>query len=403
MILRTFRFRLLPNKKQQELLSKHFGCVRFVYNWGLEQKIQKYQQEKISLSCNELIKNLVPLKKHYQWLSEINSQSLQMALRNLDNAYTRFFTEKRGFPKFKTRKGKQTFQCPQRVKVDFQNSTISITKIPNIKAVFHRTFEGKIKTTTISQVPSGKYFVSILVETPQNFPEKSEITENTTVGIDLGLKDFLVLSNGHKVQNPKYLRSSLKRLQSLHQKYSHRIREGKKNGHKNSKRQEKSRKRLAKQYEKVCNQRGDFLHKLTHKLTHENQVDTYCIEQLGVRGMLKNHCLAQSISDASWSLFAGLLEYKCEWYGKHLLRIGRYEPSSKICSKCGWIKRDLELKDRKWKCEQCSSEHDRDLNAAENIRSFALHKQNLSYNKYIGEDFPESTLRETAAMAASVN
>lgn len=402
-ILKSFKFRIYPSKTQRELLNKHFGCVRFIYNWGLEQKTQKYKQEKKVLSCNHLIRGIVPLKQKYEWLTEVNAQSLQMALRNLDNAYTRFFREKKGFPKFKNKRGKQSFQCPQRVKIDFEKGTISLVKVPNIKTVFHRSFEGKVKTVTISRVPSGKQFVSILVEAPENPIEKRDITEDSTVGIDLGLKDFVTLSSGEKIKNPKYLKKLLKRLKALQQKHSHRTIQSKKNGFKWSKRREKSRERLAKQHEKITNQRNDFLHKLTHKLTHENQVNAYCIETLGVGGMMKNHCLAQSIGDVSWSRFMMLLEYKCDWYGKHLLRIGRFEPSSKMCSTCGWIKKDLTLKDRTWKCEQCCSEHDRDINASKNIKSFALHKQNLSYNKYIGKGFPESTLRETASLEASRN
>ncbi len=280
---------------------------------------------------------------------------------------------------------------------------ISLIKVPNIKTVFHRKFEGKVKTVTISRVPSGKYFVSILVENPEELVGKKNITEDTTVGIDLGLKDFLILSNGEKIKNPRYLRNSLKKLKCLQQRHSHRSREGKKNGFKSSKRREKTRKRLARQYEKVTNQRNDFLHKLTHKLVHESQVNAYCIEDLGVKNMMKNRCLSQSIGDVSWSRFVTLLEYKSEWYGKHLLRIGRFEPSSKMCSCCGWIKKDLTLKDRNWQCDQCKTVHDRDINAAENIKSFGLHKQNLSYNKYIGKGFPELTLRESVSLETTLN
>lgn len=403
MVLKAFKYRIYPNAEQVILLNKHFGCARFIYNWGLEQKVQKYQQEKKSVSCHALTKNIVELKQKYEWLTEVNSQSLQMALRNLDNAYTRFFREKKGFPKFKNRRGRQSFQCPQKVKVDFENSTISIIKVPNIRVAFHRAFEGKVKTVTVSRVPSGKSFVSILVESPVEMVKKKAITENTTVGIDLGLKDFLILSSGEKVENPRYLKKSLKRLKSLQRRHSHRSSKSKKHGFKWSKRRERTRKRLAKQHEKITNQRNDFLHKLTHSLVHENQVNAYCIEDLGVSEMMKSRCLAQSIGDVSWSKFVEFLEYKCEWYGKHLLRIGRFDPSSKMCSQCGWIKKDLALKDREWKCDQCGSAHDRDLNASKNIKSFGLHKQNLSFNKYIGEGFSESTLRESAALAATLN
>lgn len=395
-MLKAFKYRLYPTPEQQVLLSKHFGCARFVYNWALERKIKVYKQEQKSVSCMKLTTELPELKKEHEWLTEVNSQSLQMALRNLDNAFTNFFEKRADFPKFKKKRSKQSFQCPQKVRVDFENGLLHLLKVPKINAVYHRRFEGKVKTTTVSRSSSGKYWVSILVETEEQPIEKKSVNPETTVGIDLGVKDFAILSNGDKVANPRCLKESMKRLKVAQQRYSHREREGKKNGFKWSKRRDKARQRLAKVHEHVRNQRDDFLHKLTHRLTHDNQVGTYILETLSVENMVKNHCLAQSIEDSSWSKFLSMLLYKSEWYGKNVVQIGRFEPSSKTCSVCGSIKKDLTLKDREWKCKVCHAEHDRDVNAAVNIKDFGL-------RKYVGKDIPELTLRESVSVETTVN
>jgi putative transposase len=381
-MLKAFKYRIYPNKEQRQLLSKHFGCVRFVYNWALDKKNSAYQKENKSLSCFELANELAKLKKQdeYVWLNEVNSQSLQMSIRNLDNAFTKFFREKKGFPNFKKKKTTQSFQCPQHSKVDFENNTLSIVKIPNIKIKLHREFKGDIKTVTISKTSTNKYFASVLVETSDKLPKKPSIKEKTTIGIDLGIKHFATLSNGVKVENPKHLNKSLKKLKKAQRKLSRK--------EKGSNNRDKARLTVAKLHEKITNQRNDLLHKLTYKLTHDNQVGSIAMEDLNVSGMVKNHHLAQSISDASWSKFVDLLKYKCEWYGKNLIFIGRFEPSSKMCS-CGTINNELTLTDREWTCNKCNTKHDRDILASQNIKKFAIQKQNL-----IGQELSESTLGE---------
>jgi len=369
-MLKAYKYRLYPNSEQCISLSKNFGCVRWVYNWALSRKIEAYQKENRSLSFFDLSKELPKLKaaEETKWLAEANSQALVMALRNLDNAFARFFREKKGFPKFKSKKSKrQSFQVPQRVKVDFEKRKIILPKIGAVKAKLHRKFDGKIKTVTISKTPSGKYFASVLVETDEKPLPKPEIKYETAIGVDLGLTHFAILSNGEKIENPKHLQKSLKRLKFLQRRLSR-----KKAG---SKRREKARIRVAKLYERITNQRNDFLHKLSIKLIRENQ--TIALENLSVAGMMQNHRLAQSIGSASWSRFVEFLRYKAEWYGRNIIFIGRFEPSSKLCSVCGFHNSELTLDDRTWICPSCQTEHDRDVNAATNILKIALQSQNL--------------------------
>lgn len=382
--LKAYKYRLYPNKQQQELLSKHFGCCRWVYNYALAKKIELYTKEKKTLSRFEIQKDLVSMKhtEETEWLKEVNSQSLQASLVNLDQAYTRFFREKKGFPKFKSKHGKQSCRFPQKTNVDFDSGKLYVMKFrEGIKCKFHRHFEGTIKTVTISKTKTDKYFASILVEetVPELQRENPDI--NKAIGIDLGIKEFAVCSNGKRFENPKYLKNSLQKLKKEQRRLSRKC--------KGSNRRNKQKMRVAKVYEKIKNQRSDFLHKVSRQLVDENQINTYCLETLNVKGMMKNHCLAQSIGDVGWSAFISFLSYKADWAGKNILRIGRFEPSSKTCSVCGKINKDLTLSDRKWICD-CGAEHDRDFLASCNIRDFAFDKRNL-----VGQDLPEITLVET--------
>ncbi len=292
-----------------------------------------------------------------------------MSLRNLDNAYTRFFREKKGFPKFKSKHNpRQSFQCPQSCSVDFEDNTLSLPKIKQIKVVFHRCFEGTVKTVTISRHSTGKYFVSMLVEDGLSLPEKATPDKDDALGIDVGLKHFLTTSEGDKIDTPRYLRKSENKLARL-QKSLSRKKKGSSNRH-------KAKVKVARLHEKIVNQRKDFLHKVSHKIVHENQ-GTICMEDLCVQGMVKNRRLAKSISDVGWSIFKSFLIYKADWNGKHVLDIGRFEPSSKMCHACGTINRDLKLSDRDWICSSCDKKHDRDVNAAINIKAMAFSRQNL--------------------------
>ena len=354
-MFRAYKYRLYPTNSQKELIHKHCGSVRFLYNLALETKTTAYLGNKVNLSRYDLQKQLVDLKKELPWLKETNSQSLQSALINLDEAYNKFF-KGAGFPKFKKKTNGGSFAVPQNVIVE--NDLLIIPKFKEgIKMSLHRPTKGIIKSATISVTPTGKYFVSILCDTKEELPTKAPIKESTTIGVDLGIKDFCITSEGEVFENPKYLRKAQSKLKYVQRKYS------KYKG-------KRTKKKLAKLHEDVVNKRKDFLHKVSTKLIRENQ--TIAIETLAVKNMVKNHNLAQAISDVSWSTFVTMLEYKADWYGKNILKIGRFEPSSKLHANCGYINKDLTLSDREWTCPKCGELVSRDVNAAINIKSFAL-------------------------------
>ena len=351
---KAFKYRLYPTEPQKELIAKHIGSSRFVYNLALETKNAAYIGAKHNYSAFDLVKQLPELKKELPWLKEVNSQSLQQSIQNMDIAFKMFF-KGAGFPKFKKKSNRGSFNVPQNVIVG--NDLLIIPKFKEgIKMSLHRPTKGTIKSATISVTPTGKYFVSILCDTKEEIPTKVPIKENTTIGVDLGIKDFAITSEGEVFENPKYLRKAQSKLKYIQRKYS------KYKG-------KRTKKKLAKLHEDVVNKRKDFLHKVSTKLIRENQ--TICLETLAVKNMVKNHNLAQAISDVSWSTFVSMLEYKAEWYGKNILRIGQFAPSSKTCS-CGVINKDLKLSDREWTCKSCGTTHDRDILAACNIKSFAL-------------------------------
>lgn len=355
------KYRIYPTSSQKELIHKHCGSVRFLYNLALETKTTAYLDSKVNLSRYDLQKQVVDLKKELPWLKETNSQSLQVALLDLDTAYSNFFKGRADFPKFKKKSNRGSFNVPQNVIIE--NDLLIIPKFKEgIKIKLHRDLVGTVKQATVSFAPTGKYFVSILCDTGEDEPSKPKVTEENSVGIDLGIKDFLVTSEGEVIDNPKFLRNSIGRLKVLQRRASK-----KKKGSSNRK---KANKRVAILHEKIANQRQDFLHKTSTKLIRENK--TICLETLAVKNMVKNHKLAQAITDVSWSTFVTMLEYKADWYGKNILRIGRFAPSSKTCSNCGAINKELTLKDREWTCKGCNSVLDRDVNAAINIKKFAL-------------------------------
>ena len=366
-MLRACKYRIYPTDEQKVLFAKTFGCCRFVYNWALNLKITAYKERKETLG-NVYLTNLMKseLKVEHEWLSEVNSQSLQSSLRNLDTAYTNFFrnTKAVGFPRFKSRKDKQSFLCPQHCRVDFEKGTITIPKAKDIPAVLHRRFKGTVKTVTISMTPSGRYFASVLVDTSMQEMKPSEPMRDTTVGIDLGIKSLAVCSDGRTFANPKNLQRSLDRLKLLQKRLSRK--------QKGSANRNKARIRVARLQEHIANSRKDSLHKITHALTHDSQVRTICMEDLNVKGMQRNHHLAQAVEDASFGMFLTLLEYKCSWYGVNLIKIDRFAPSSKTCGKCGHIYKGLNLSERSWTCPECGTHHDRDFNAACNIKDFGL-------------------------------
>lgn len=390
-MIKSYKYILNPNKCQKIFFEKSFGCTRFVYNWALSKRIEAYQTKKVRLSCIDLCKMLTSLKKEEDklWLSEVSNECLQQSIRNMDSAFTRFFREKKGFPKFKSKKDiRKSYKAINNVQIDFETNRIKLPKIGWIKFYKNRTFDGKIGTVTISKNATGKYFVSILVDDGKETPLKSNIEYNTSVGIDVGIKDFAILSNGQIYANPKYLEKAEKRLKVLQRRFSR-----KKKG---SNRREKARLKLAKAYERVTNCRTNFIHQVTSRIVRENQ--TIIIEDLNVIGMMNNHNLAKHISSVSWGEFFRQLQYKCEWYGKNLIRIGRFEPSSKMCT-CGYVNKELKLSQREWICPNCGQHNDRDLLAAINIKRFGLQHQNLIGEKSSAvsgvEDVEWSTLVET--------
>ena len=368
---RAYKYKMKPTFKQQECINKAFGCCRFIYNWGLDKKIQSYKQEKKTIGYVELAHELTKLKNdgEHEWLKEVNNTSLQQSLRNLDAAFVRFFREKKGFPKFKSKKKNiESAKYIKAVHFDFDNWKVKIPKIGWVRLCKNKTFDLSMKygTLTVSKDKCGDYWCSIVVYDVEEKP-KTKVLIDKSVGIDLGIKDYAILSDGTKYGNPKFLEKGQKKLKTLQQRFAR--------TQKKSNRHEALRLKVAKCHRDIANRRNDFLHKLSTLLV--KYYDTICLEDLNVEGMLKNHHLSNSIQSAAWSEFVRQLKYKSDWYGKNVIFIGRFEPSSKTCSKCGYVKTDLRLNDREWVCPKCGEKHDRDVNAAINIRDFALHKQNL--------------------------
>jgi putative transposase len=372
----VFRYKLHPTIKQQKMLSNHFGCVRFIYNWGLDKKINLYKLEKKSLSYVNLAKELTNLKKldEYSWLNDVANVCLQQSLRCLDSSFNNFFRgikngKSVGFPKFKSkRRRNDSCKFINAIHIDFDKWKIKVPKICWIKLCKNKTFDlskNKVGTITISKDNYNEYWVSMNIDNFEDVPDKVKIENNEkTIGIDLGLKDFAILSNGIKIGNPKFLENQEKRLKRLNKLHSKTI--------KNSKNRERLRFKLAKYYRKIHNKQNDFIHKFTTFMI--NEYDTICLEDLNVNGMLKNHCLAKGISGVAWSECIRQLKYKAYWFGKNILFIDRFDPSSKTCNCCGYINKELKLSDRSWNCPNCGNTLDRDINAAINIKNFALAK-----------------------------
>jgi len=355
-IHKSYKYRIYPTKEQEVFLLKHFGSVRFVYNHFLAERKEQYNKTGKSDNYYKQAKSLTELKKQeeYSWLREMNSQTLQSALSNLESAYINFFSGKSKFPRFKKKTHKNSFCVPQFVKVE--NSKIYIPKLKKldgIKMVEHRKLQGKILFATFSKTPTNKYFVSITVEQDYN----SKQPTHKEIGIDLGIKDLIITSNGNKFKNHKFISKFEKQLKKAQQHLSRK--------QKGSKRFERQRLKVALIHEKIHNCRLDNLHKISHKLVTEN--DAVYMENLNVKGMIKNHNLAKAISDCSWSELKRQLHYKGEWDDTYIHEIFRFYPSSKTCSSCGHIMDSMELDIREWICPKCSVKHDRDVNAAINI------------------------------------
>lgn len=353
-MLKTYKYKLNPSKEQEILLNKHFGCVRFVYNYFLNERKKEYETNKQTLNYYDNANALTQLKKKEEtfWLKEVNAQSLQYSLKCLDGAYVNFFKERTKFPQFKSKKDKNSFTVPQYTKIE-KNKLIIRKFKEGINIILHKPLIGVIKNCTITKTSTNKFFVSILVETEHIKLSKT----NKSIGIDLGLKDFVITSDGYKYKNNKYTKTYEKKLKIAQQHLSRKK--------KDSNRYKQQRLKAAKIHEKITNSRIDNLHKISHDLI--TKYDIIYLEDLNIKGMVKNHKLAKHISDASWGNFVNMLIYKAEWNNKEIIKINRFYPSSKACNICGYINQDLKLDIRSWICPICNTNHDRDINAAKNI------------------------------------
>ena len=354
---KAYEYRIYPNKTQRMLLSKTFGCVRFVYNHFLALRKEAYENDNISLNYYDCANKLTSLKKNYEWLKEVDSTSLQSSLRNLDNAFKKFFKEHSGFPKFKSKKTNRftyTSKCTNN-NIEYLGRHIKLPKIGLLKTRNKLIPQGRILSATVRKEPSGRYYVTLCCQVDETKPFNRTCK---SVGIDLGIKDFAILSNGAKIGNPKYLKKSLDKLAKLQQELSRKS--------KGSSNRIKARIRVARLYEHISNQRKDFLQKLSTELVRK--YDVICIENLDVSKMIQDNQYARDIADVSWSEFVRMLKYKTEWYGKELIMVNTYYPSSQKCNYCGHVNHDVkDLSLRKWICPKCNTSHDRDINAAINI------------------------------------
>ena len=353
-MLKTVKVRIYPTEQQKEQLARAFGSTRWLWNRFLALTNQTYKNTGKGLSRYDLQSQLPSLKKEYQWLRETYSQCLQVVCLNLSRAFINFFEKRSQFPRFKSKQGKQSLSYPQNVKI--LENVIKFPKLGEIYAKIHRPVEGKVKTVTISKNKADQYYVSILLEDGKQLPQQT--AKGKVLGIDMGLTDFCITSDGSKYANPRWIDrhegNLIRKQQALSRKQ------------KGSKNRAQARLKVAKVHNRISRCREDFHHKLSRKIVNENQV--ICVENLNIKGMVKNHCLAKSISQVGWGSFMTMLKYKAEQEGKVYLEIDRFFPSSKTCSNCLNIVDSLPLDIRVWTCDSCGTKHERDLNAAINIR-----------------------------------
>ena len=384
--MKAIKVKIYPNNKQKVLIEKHFGCCRFAYNFGLELKTKAYTETKKSIGIYTIQKEIPKLYEEKPWLKEVNSQSIQQSLKDLDLAYQHFFKKNNSFPKFKNKYNpKQSFRVPQFFEVNRDKKVIKIPKIKWLKFrdKFNISKDIEFRNITISK-DNNEYFASICYHenNPNIIPELSKIEEEKTLGIDLGITYLAILSNETKIDNPKHYNKYQEKLAFEQRKLSNKLL---KNGNKkDTKSYQKQKEKVGKIHKKISNTRKDFLHKLTNSIVENQNYTSYVMEDLAVKELEQNNytSMSKAIGDVSWRMLRTLMIYKCENKGKNLIIIGKFEPSSKTCSVCGNIYQNLGREEKVWKCKVCDTFHDRDINAAKNIRDFGLIKS-------LGKDFSE--------------
>jgi len=368
--MKAIKVKIYPNKRQIELMNKHFGCCRFLYNWGLEQKVNFYNSNKKSLPKYTLINKITELKKEKEWLGEVHSQSLQQTIIDLDSAFSHFFKHQAKFPRFKSKKNpKQSYRLPQGFEIARDKKAIKIPKLKWIKFRDKFNIPKNVEFRNITISRDGKeYFVSICYKTNEQSESKPEPKLDKTLGIDLGIKTIATLSSGTKIENPKHFKKYEDKLAAEQQKLS-------KKENRESKSYQKQKEKIHKIHKKISNTRKDFLHKLTTSIVENQNYTSYVIEDLAVKEMQETNysSMSKAIGDVGWRMFRQMMEYKCEDNGKNLFVIGKFEPSSQLCT-CGHKNSNLTLADRVWKCPACNKEHDRDILAANNIKQFGFRK-----------------------------
>ena len=361
-MLKAIKIRIYPTAEQVDFINKQLGCCRFVYNNCLAFRKDSYQNEHISVSSSEAVKHITSLKKDNEWLKDVHSKVLQQSVRDMNQAYDNFFKRHKGFPKFKSKHdNRQSCRFPKDAFIGVRGNRIDLIKVlkdihfkcsRNDERYLNRN-QDKVKSITLSKEPNGKFYLSVLIDKPlRQVPQSSSM-----VGLDLGIKDFAVTSDGQVIENFHFKKNEESRLKRLQRQISKKV--------VGSKNREKARLRFAKLNEKIRNRKLNFLHDVTNHLIDENQV--IVMEDLNVKGMVRNHKLAESISEVNWGEFRRILTYKAAWHGRQLVFIDRFYPSSKRCNHCGYIYKELTLKDRQWICPKCDSLIDRDYNAALNI------------------------------------